>query len=148
MAIASIKARNSCNDFMTKTWLEFHDSDLLPLRRDGAALLIELRGYVHRWELASDQWKGTGWMQPILIRIVTDDDLKLESPMNIADGRLKIGDTTHKNLVPIPLEAMARVELWLHLWSGEEVKELTIAGSSVTVTGAGEMTYVEDLPAD
>jgi hypothetical protein len=56
------------NDAMTRTWLELHDSTVNAVRRDPSGVIVELDAYVHRWDAVAEGWKGTGWMQPVLIR--------------------------------------------------------------------------------
>src|SRR5882672_7247207 len=51
------------------TWIEFHDSTLTGIKQSAGAREILLDAYVHRWEWLGDQWRGTGWEQPVRMRM-------------------------------------------------------------------------------
>ncbi len=143
--LLAVRSGSFCNDAMTRTWLELHDSTVSAIKRESSGVIVELSAYVHRWDTAGDGWKGTGWMQPVLMRFGSADASAIEPPILISDGWLQVSDVRHDNLVRLPLESTAPTRLWLQLMDGNE---FSITGEGVQLITAGEATYVEDLPAD
>jgi len=133
------------NDVMTRTWLELHDSTVSAVKPDPSGVIVELDAYVHRWDPVAEGWKGTGWMQQVLMRLGSFDVPAIEPPVEISDGWLQVSDVCHDNLIRLPLESAAPTRLWLQLTNGNE---FAITGQGVQLIAAGEARYVEDLPAD
>ena len=129
---------------MTRTWLELHDSTVKEIRHEASRLTIKLHGYVHRWDFAAGAWKGTGWMQPVSLRIGAESTIAIAVPAPISGGWLQISDVRY-DLIPLPIESPAPARLLLELADGTE---LQLAGDGVTLIASGEASYVEDLPAD
>ena len=129
-------------------WVEFHDSTLQAVSQSGTAVSFVLDAYVHRWEKIGDARKGTGWIQPvrILANEVAGQIVRPDVPIDIANGRLHVGPTTHSNLVPLPFRSSDAVTLWLQLAMADVVE---CVGRGVRVDAIGDARYVEDysLPA-
>ncbi len=108
---------------------------------------VVLDAYVHRWEAMGDSWKGAGWIQPvrILMRDVVDGSIKPVLPIDISDGRLRVGLITHDNLVRLPFNASDAVSLSLQLTNADV---LEFYGRGVNIDVVGEGRFVEDLPDD
>ena len=68
-------------------------------------------------------------------------------PAEIGDGRLRVGDFVHKNLVPLPFESQGPTSLRLEL-IGLSLQTVDVIGDGVRLAPTGEPRYVEDLPAD
>lgn len=128
------------------TWIEFHDSALVALNHTGADLEVVLNAYVHRWDTLGDRWTGTGWLQPvrILMSDVGGRSVAPVLPIDISDGRLRVGAVTH-DLVPLPFKGSHAINLWLQLTNADV---LEFVGRGVAIDAVGEARYVEDLPAD
>jgi hypothetical protein len=129
------------------TWLEFHDSTLAVVNHTTKDVVVELDAYVHRWDAVGDSWTGTGWMQPvrILISDVGGRSIAPALPVDISDGRLRVGTITHDNMVRFPFTALVVISLWLRLTNGDIVE---FVGGGVQIDAVGEARFVEDLPAD
>jgi hypothetical protein len=127
-----------------RTSLEFHDSTLSGIAREGTSVRLILDAYVHLWDVVRGRWKGTGWVQPV--QITVDDgvmSMRSQIPIELAGGVLRIGHVVHDNLVPLPCVSSESASLRLELVSGG-VLEITGSGFAVQSTGVGE--FVEDLP--
>jgi hypothetical protein len=108
---------------------------------------VVLDAYVHRWDMVGDSWTGTGWKQPVRIRVsdVGSSWIAPVLPIDISDGRLRVGTITHDNLVRLPFNASDVISLWLQLTNADVVE---FVGRGVYIDVVGEARFVEDLPAD
>ena len=101
---------------MTNRAIEIHDSDLEALVvSDGMITLNFESAYIHQSEGAPGTDAGTGWTQPIVIRLhgnVVNGGLR-EMPCSLWDGQLILNGTIHDNLIPIPLNVEGEIELSL-----------------------------------
>ena len=97
-----------------KTWLEFHDSTLTALTETKVGVTLDLTAYVHCWEASGESWLGTGWMQPVRILISGAGHGRpaTDLPIDVADGRRRVGAITHDNFVPLPFSAVDSISLW------------------------------------
>jgi hypothetical protein len=126
------------------SYLEFHDSTVLGIERDGDTVGINLDAYVHRWEQVDGQWRGTGWSQLVRIRfheasLTAPPDL----PAELAGGELRTADTTYDDLVPLPFSSAVSASLRLDfMWGGV----VNVSGSDVALDPLAEGHYIEDLP--
>lgn len=129
------------------SWIEFHDSVLTRIKASGKDVSIDLDAYVHQWEYQGGESKGTGWMQPvtILVKNTRQGIPRFVLPSAIDGGRLRISDTLHDGLVPLPFVAKHAVHLTIELVSGGV---LEAAGDGVQLESTGRARYVEDLPGD
>jgi hypothetical protein len=128
-------------------WIEFHDSTLMAIRRSPDSGEIELVAYVHRWELLGNQWRGTGWEQPVrmTMRNAVGPSVVLALPTDISDGRLRANGLTSEDLVPLPFESPGDFALMLQLVDGSMIN---ITGRGLRVEGLGDARFVENLPED
>jgi hypothetical protein len=128
-------------------WLEFHDSRLIAIKQAGTDVEIDLEAYVHRWDPLGDSWRGTGWILPLRMYLtnVFKDPGVPTLPVDIAEGKIRLDGTMHKNMVRIPFEASQVVELSLHL-VGDFMLE--VSGRGARVESLGDARYVEELPVD
>lgn len=106
---------------------------------------MDLNAYVHRWEIVTGVWKGTGWICPA--RMVVRNALLAAAvhdlPVNISAGRIRAGDVMTDNLIGLPFRFDGRVTISLALVNGES---LELSGLGVTIECVGEGRYIEDLP--
>ena len=129
------------------TRLEFHDSTLAAVNHTTKDVEVILDAYVHRWDTVGESWTGTGSRQPvrILIRDVGGRSIAPVLPVDISDGRLRVGTITHDNLVRLPFNASDAISLWLRLTNDDVVE---FVGGGVQIDTVGEARFIEDLPAD
>ncbi len=128
------------------TSLEFHDSTLLDLNRNGTSVQLRLDAYVHQWDVIDGEWQGSGWLRPVQITVADGVIPTIPSlPAELDGGGLDVGSTVYGNLVPVPLLVSRCAVLRLELVSGETL-EITGSGLSVQATGAG--AFVEVLPVE
>jgi hypothetical protein len=132
---------------MTTRWLEFHDSTVAAVNYSGNDVEVVLDGYVHRWDAVGDSATGTGWVQPVRILIggVGGTWMVPVLPIDISDGRLRVGATRHDNMVGLPFLASGAISLWLQFVNADMVE---FVGRRVHIDAIGEARFVEDLPAD
>jgi hypothetical protein len=129
-----------------RSWIEFHDSELISTAQSDLEVSILLDAYVHRWE-DSDVKRGTGWMQQVRLtvaRAVASLPMLVE-PGSIADGEIRIGPSLYTNLVPMPIESEEPVSLKIQLVTGEM---LEVVGEAVRSESTGPARYVEELSTD
>ena len=90
------------------TWLEFHDSTLAAVNYTATDVEVVLDAYVHRWETKGDSWLGSGLMQPVRILIgnVGGRPALPALPLDIADGRLRVGRISHENHRSAPVQRL------------------------------------------
>lgn len=129
-------------------WLEFHDSTLTWFAPHDTRIELLLDAYIHRWEKLDDEWRGTGWTQPV--SIVVDDSVggsfALPTlPVEISDGWLQLGTTAANGIVRLPLRTSGVVKMRLELSTGDIVE---LAGREVRIEVTAPARYVEDLPLD
>jgi hypothetical protein len=129
-----------------RNFLEFHDSIISAIALEGTLVRIRLDAYVHRWDRVDGRWKGTGWKQPVQIRLVgpANPD-KLDLPVGLAGGEVLVGQVTYQEPVPLPFTSSGPATLRLELVIG---KVLDVSGHDLVIESIGEARYVEDLPDD
>jgi len=132
---------------MVRSWIEFHDShlDAIAMSSDGAS--VHLRAYVHRWERRDGEWVGTGWIQPVTITVRTSPGpvATRETPVDVWVGSIRVDETVHNNLVPLPFEGTGAVRVVMELITGAVIE---VAGDQVTLAATGDARFVENVPAD
>lgn len=128
-------------------WIEFHDSRLLAVRQTGTTCELGLDAYVHRWDQRGVQWQGTGWIQAVRMVAHNAEILALvpSLPADIADGHVRSRDTTHDNLLPLPVEYAGDFKLSLQCSDG---RVFDMTGVGLEVYAVGEARFVEVLPED
>ena len=91
---------------MERRAIEFHDSELLFVRREGPNLRVRVSAYVHVSDGEPGRDSGTGWTQDVDF-ILRDALVEIAAPagkLELADGRLRIDDRLLENLVPLPVD--------------------------------------------
>jgi len=129
------------------SWIEFHDSVLTAVNQSAEAREILLDAYVHRWEKFGNQWRGTGWEQPVRIRMqnaVGSEALPV-LPAEISDGELRASGLTQGTLLPVPFESSGDCGLLLRLVGGSTID---INGRGLQVEALGSGRFIENLPED
>ena len=124
-------------------FIEFHDSTLGAVRREGTAVVVELTpAYVHRSAGIPGIDEGSGWSANVHLRIerASIERTDLTVPARIADGTLWIGDKRFENGFALPLEADGSIVLQLILSSGGQ---LQITGNRTTANTVGEYQFLE-----
>ncbi|NUP09149.1 MAG: hypothetical protein HOW73_24120 [Polyangiaceae bacterium] len=102
-------------------------------------------GYVHRWELVGESWRGTGWTEPlelVLSRPATFPALPCDS--RITDGAVDTGSLRYENLLPLPFVCTGDVVL--HLQLGATEYAVPCDGLEIRAAQNGEPRFIEDLP--
>jgi hypothetical protein len=106
--------------------------------------------YIHQFEGRLFEGAGTGWTQEAVLRIA---DAQVDGVFSVAlqvwdgnmvylsDGSLRMGDVISDNLIPIPLQITADIQLKLES-CGETVE---VRGTSAHLELIGDPNYVEDL---
>jgi hypothetical protein len=128
-------------------WIEFHDSTLTAITQSADGTAIELAAYVHRWERLGDQWRGTGWEQPVRMRTESAGGPLIVPalPADISDGELRAEGLTQGDLVPLPFEAPGDFALKLRMVGGGVID---IIGRGLQIEPFGDASFIEDLPDD
>lgn len=130
--------------------IEIHDSALDRIALEsGVAVLHFPSVYIHSSEGRPAIDAGTGWTQEALIRI---GNARIEGEFSqesreacrgyahcLSDGSLGIGGSVFDNLIPIPLDVQADIELKLEC--GSEV--VRVHGTSAKLELIGSAVYVE-----
>jgi hypothetical protein len=129
------------------SWIEFHDSTLTAIKQSVGTLEIVLDAYVHRWELLGDEWRGTGWEQPVRIRMqnAVGPSATPALPTEILDGELRTKGLAPGALVPLPFELPGDFALSLQLLDGIVI-DITGRGLRVEALSGGR--FVENLPEE
>lgn len=129
-------------------WLEFHDSTLTRFEPNDTRIELLLDAYIHRWEKLGDEWRGTGWTQPVSIVVggtVAGSFALPTLPVEISDGWLQLGTTAANGIVRLPLQTSGVVRIRLQLSTADVVE---LVGSEVRIEATAPARYVEDLPLD
>ncbi len=125
--------------------IEIHDSVLTAVETRAKQVKLALEAYIHKSSGIPGVDPGTGWIQNVVLTI---EDGTLEGsfeklPWDLSDGELKIGDEVFENLIPIPLDRRAPVELALMAQrTGDTVR---VRGSRIQLELLGRPEYVEDF---
>lgn len=131
---------------MQRRAIEFHESTVLVARFEGRDLRLRLSAYVHISEGEPGRDPGTGWTQDVDL-IFGEAELETSLPrgaMEIAHGRLRIGDRAFEGLLPVPLEGIGATTLELQGVGGD----LRVIAKSVSLRPVGEACLVEDFPGE
>jgi hypothetical protein len=128
------------------SWIEFHDSQLLAVNVIDSGVELQLAAYVHAWETNGDVRRGTGWVQPVRIRLIDARSPAIAEglPLFLDGGEIMAGEQSHRECVPLPFIATQPAVLRLEFTAGHMI-EVTAAKLEISATGPAR--YVEDLPA-
>src|SRR5882672_10943888 len=119
-----------------RRWIEFHDSTVEAVRAEPTEGFVRLRAYVHEWQLVAGQWHGSGWSQPVVLRLREGaSGTSPAVPVGVSSGWIGVGATTHDNLIPVPFASAERTRLRLELVSAET---LELEGDGVDIDVVGE----------
>ncbi len=129
------------------SWIEFHDSELLGVNAVDGGVEVLLSAYVHAWDVGEDGRRGTGWSQPVRIKLTNAVASAVEYalPLRISNGHMTVGVEISRNLVPLPFVATERTTLWLEFPNGILFEAV---GASVDLEATGSARYIEPLPPD
>ena len=133
--------------------IEIHDSAVDRIAvEDGTALIHFPSVYIHQSEGKLFEEAGTGWTQEAVLRI---SQAEIDGVFSVAlqvwggdivylyGGALRIGEAISNNLIPLPLEVIADVELTIES-CGETVR---VHGASAHLELIGEAKYIEAFKA-
>ena len=131
---------------MERRAIEFHDSELLFVRREGPNLRVRVSAYVHVSDGEPGRDSGTGWTQDVdfILRDALVETAAPAGKLELADGRLRIDDRLLENLVPLPFEDVGAVKLELDGIGGK----FCATATSLSLLEAGEARFVEDVPGE
>lgn len=128
---------------------ELHDSEIASIEfDDGSAIFTFSHAYIHQSDGVPGVDSGTGWSQRAELKIenASEPELPKQMPYRIEDGLLKLNDTEHPNLIPIPLLHNGDVTVKLLVADAKYVySEISIAGSGAELKLIGEAEYMEDF---
>ena len=128
------------------SWIEFHDSTLEAVCAEPTGVAIRLRAYVHEWKLVAGRWQGSGWSQPVVMRVQgAVSGGAPEAPVELGSGWVRVGSTMHDGIIPLPFASTERATVWLQT-AMAEVLELGGTGLDIEATGAAK--FIEVLPDD
>ena len=127
--------------------VEFHDSMVVAVDRDGSTLVIRLSpAWVHRsaGELGRDD-PGTQWNQDAILRLdeargIVDSP---EFPGSIINGDVTQGDRTFSNLIPAPIDLAGEVLLSIDFNEGTTWR---VSGSRFRLDLEGEPELIDVWP--
>jgi hypothetical protein len=132
--------------------IEIHDSELDRIViEDGTAVLHFPSVYIHQSTGTPAVDAGTGWVQRAILKI---GDARIEGALSeelressgydahqLSGGSIRLDENFSDNLIPIPLDAAADVELSLESWGST----VTVKGRSILLQLIGEPEYVEEF---
>ncbi len=133
--------------------IEIHDSAVDSIAiENGVAVIHFVSAYIHQSDGIPGVDAGTGWTQEALLRIghgaiegaFSEEVRKAlgnDRPHYLYDGSLRVGDKVLDNVIPIPLDVLADVELTLES-CGYTVR---VKGTSARLELVGEAVYVEEF---
>jgi len=124
--------------------IEIHDSHLTSIRKQGDALEVHLRAYIHRSEGTPGVDAGTGWTQAVTLHF-TDGLVEgsiAEWPVDLDGGTLGIDGEYSSNIIPVPLDRKGIIHLTLEPKRGNCI---VIRGNHLRLEFEGVATYVEDF---
>ena len=129
---------------MQRRAMEFHDSRILSMRRDGADLRIRVSAYIHVSEGEPGRDAGTGWIQEmdLVLSDVQVHSAPAQETGDISTGRVRVGDRTLENELPLPFDHAGEVRLELETLGGQ----LTVVATRLAALEIGEPRFVEDVP--
>jgi hypothetical protein len=125
--------------------VEFHDSELVRVRRHESDCVLELNGYVHRSAGTPGVSPGTGWSQRVLVRLT---GVRILSgvpvlPIWLNGGTLTAEGVAFDNVVPVPSSFAGPIDCEL-LGFGDEC--IVVQAESAELSFDGEPEYVDEFP--
>jgi hypothetical protein len=120
---------------MANLAVEFHDSSLARVRWIAGDALLEIHVFVHRSDGRPGSDDGDGWFQDA--EVVLYEARIAEQPsggsLNIMDGSARIGGELFENVLPLPCDVRADVEISFSGAAG--ILVATAKGLSLTLKG-------------
>ena len=127
-------------------YVEFHDSVLCSVSSHEGRVSIELGpAYIQKWERGSERPNGTGWSQPLTMRMKNSNvkAIPTDMPLDVWEGEIEIDEIRPNRLPRVEAVLSGQITLKLVLVSGST---LEIAGTELEMELHGIATYVEELP--
>jgi hypothetical protein len=124
--------------------LEFHDSTLRSIARDGDAIVLRFDpARVHRSEGDPTRDAASIFLQPVVLRVeaATIRGAQPRLPAAVWDGELRTGAGVHEGTVAFPSAHVGAIELRLEI-AGRFVE---VFGARVAFEAAGDAVWVEEL---
>jgi hypothetical protein len=124
-----------------KSALEFHDSDVVELRKSDAALhMIFEPAYVHRSEGRPGVDSGSGFLQPAEIIFTEAQYTEKDGPCtgSISEGLISISGKRFDSVFPLPFNAAGKVSAEFTFESGA-VLSITATAVSSASTGPAQL---------
>lgn len=121
--------------------LEFHDSEILAVRKIGADLEVTLDGYLH----CEEEGRKTGWIQPVIFVFANGKDAlgSIEFPASILTGNLFVSGTEIEELIQLPFDGKGSCRFFgLTALS----QNFEFIGDAIAIHAVGEAKYVEEVP--
>jgi hypothetical protein len=120
--------------------LEFHDSEILSVRKIGAGIEVTLDGYLH----CEEDGRKTGWTQPVIFVFANgkDTSVSMEFPVSILTGNLFVSGQEIEELVQLPFEGTGTCRFFgLTCLS----QNFDFTGDAIAIHAVGEAKYVEEV---
>ena len=124
-----------------KAALEFHDSDVVELRKADATLhMIFEPAYVHRSEGRPGVDSGSGFLQPAEIVFSGAQHTEKDGPCAgaIAEGLISVSGKKYDSVLPLPFNATGKITAEFTFESGA-VLSVTATGVSCASTGPAQL---------
>ena len=136
------------HDSPAEHYVDFHDSVLSSVLSGEAGTVVELGpAYIQKWERTGQCIKGTGWFQPLTIRIKNPviSLMPADMPLKVWEGEILINGTLQKGLPRVEARISGHITLRLVLVSDSK---LEISGTELEMQLHGFARYAEDLPKE
>jgi hypothetical protein len=133
-------------DTNRRSAIEIYDSTLASVADNGGRVVIELKpAYIHRSTGTPGVDPGGGWAQDVLLRVEngTIDGSVPQTPCDLWEGSLQVGDQTIENIIPLPLDYQGAVKLTL---VAQDESRVVVRGSAISATPDGEPKFIEEFP--
>lgn len=124
--------------------VEFHDSELKSIRREGEITVLRLDIYVHSSAGCPGSDAGTGWAEDGEMRI---GSARVEReppvlPLRVLTGSIQISGDRFDNLLPLPFDRVGPVSICLSGIEGSFVA----TGDGIRLVRTGSARDVEPFP--
>ena len=129
-------------------YIEFHDSVLSSVSSHEGRVSIELGlACIQKWERGGDRPNGTGWSQPLTMRMKNSSikAIPADMPLDVWEGEIEIDEIRSNRLPRVEAVLSGQITLKLVLVSGSI---LEVAGTELEMELHGIAKYVEELPQE
>jgi hypothetical protein len=125
--------------------LELHDSEIKLISSANGLIELLLDAYVHESDGVPGVDSGTGWIQPVSVKITAANMAqRVTTPITLTDGELKVGSMLLQNCIPLPYHATGGVDFMVQTVENENLR---ITGSAIDVESIGTAKFVEEFKA-